>query len=113
MLTNPALHDGLIHSGKISIEILSAVAAAVAAAAGIVSFDNSPVEVGAQSPDQAIKFDQINVASPVARCSDETWPYYANNCLWVRDRSSGKARAVRFIPIHGMQAPNSAVTAAK
>ena len=114
MLTHSEIHGSIIHSGKISIEIISAVAAAVVAAAGIVSFQNSPVQVAAYSQAEDFKVNQANIVTPVAKCSEQTWPYYDLSCLRVRSNSpSGEPHMVRFIPIGRAQPTNSTATFAK
>lgn len=112
MLTNPAIHDNLIHYGKISVEIISAVATAAVAATGIVSFHSSPAQVETPSQVQTVKVDRINVASPVRKCSEQAWPYYEPRCLWFNGKL-GETRTVRVIPIDRMQTANSTPTDAK
>ena len=102
MLMHAAIPGSLIHPGKISVKIISAFAAA-AVTAGIVSLQNSPLQAEAYSRPQAV--EKINIAPPVAKCSQQAWPYYESSCLRVGDKSVGEARTVRFIPIDRRQTP--------
>jgi hypothetical protein len=113
MLMHPAIDDRFFSSGTISIEIISAMAAAVVAAAGIVLFQTSSAQVAAYSRAQDVKLDQASIASPVANCSEQTWPYYDRSCLRVRNSPSGEPHTVRFITIDRAQPTNSTATFAK
>lgn len=110
-MLNSAIQTNTIHSGKISI--FSAAAVAVFVAPGIMAFQDFSLQVEAYSRAQAVKREQVNIAGPVARCSEQAWPYYDRRCLWVLDKTAGEIRTVRFVPIDRMQTANATVTVAK